>query len=246
MHKERIATTPSQIRAVLFDKDGTLIDFDRSWAAVNRKACLLAAAGNADLARRLCTECGMDFETGRTRGGSLFAAGNAREIAEGMIASGSRVPPEKLVTDLDLLFQEGADEAVAITDLPVLFASLRSLGIKLGIASSDNEGSIRRCLVAHGVDATDVFIAGYDSGHGVKPGPGMVIAFSKTSGIPPAGILVVGDNTHDLEMGHAAGAGLVVGVLSGTGIREELAPRADRLFQSVAELPPFLRSRHTG
>jgi phosphoglycolate phosphatase len=51
---------------------------------------------------------------------------------------------------------------------------------------------------------------------------------------------MVGDNLHDLEMARAAGAGLRIGVLTGTGTREELAPHADLCLASIAELPDAL------
>jgi phosphoglycolate phosphatase len=41
------------MKAILFDKDGTLVDFDRTWADTNRKGALLAADGDAALADRL-------------------------------------------------------------------------------------------------------------------------------------------------------------------------------------------------
>jgi phosphoglycolate phosphatase len=46
----------------------------------------------------------------------------------------------------------------------------------------------------------------------------------------------VGDSPADLEMGRRAGAGLVVGVLTGVGDEAALAPIADRLLASVADL----------
>ena len=51
---------------------------------------------------------------------------------------------------------------------------------------------------------------------------------------------MVGDNRHDLEMARAGGAGLAVGVLSGTGTRETLAPMADVILDSIADLPGYL------
>ena len=54
---------------------------------------------------------------------------------------------------------------------------------------------------------------------------------------------MVGDNRHDLETARAAGAGLAVGVLSGTGTRETLAPMADVLLDSVADLPAYLAAQ---
>jgi phosphoglycolate phosphatase len=46
----------------------------------------------------------------------------------------------------------------------------------------------------------------------------------------------VGDSLADLEMGRAAGAARVIGVLSGVSAREDLEPFADALLNSVADL----------
>ena len=84
------------------------------------------------------------------------------------------------------------------------------------------------------------FIAGYDSGHGLKPGPGMVLAFAETVGIAPHEVAMIGDSLHDLGAGRSAGAGLVVGVLTGPAVAAELAPHADHVLRSIAELPALL------
>ena len=47
---------------------------------------------------------------------------------------------------------------------------------------------------------------------------------------------MIGDSIADLRMGRGAGAGLVIGVLSGVGTPAELAPLADVVLGSVAEL----------
>ena len=41
------------IRGVLFDKDGTIIDYWRTWVPINREVALYAAGGNADARRRV-------------------------------------------------------------------------------------------------------------------------------------------------------------------------------------------------
>jgi phosphoglycolate phosphatase len=46
---------------------------------------------------------------------------------------------------------------------------------------------------------------------------------------------VVGDTAADLQMGRAAGAGLIVAVLTGVGGRADLAPLADVMITSVEE-----------
>ena len=64
----------------------------------------------------------------------------------------------------------------------------------------------------------------------------MVEGFCAATGLVAGAVAVVGDNLHDLEMGRAAGAGLLVGVLSGTSSLAELAPFADHVLDSIADL----------
>ena len=52
--------------------------------------------------------------------------------------------------------------------------------------------------------------------------------------------MVVGDTLRDLHMGRAAGAGLVVGVLSGAGSRELLEPHCDHVIDDVHALESLL------
>ncbi|WP_407049302.1 HAD family hydrolase [Methyloraptor flagellatus] len=230
------------VRGVLFDKDGTLIDYEASWAPINRTCAALAARGDAALGDRLLIAGGYDPETDRFRAGSPFAAGTAREIAEALIAGGAAWEPEPLTVALDTVFREASTSVVPVTDLAGLFAALSARGLRLGIASSDNEASIRRFAAAQGIDGHLDYVAGYDSGQGVKPGPGMALGFLAATGLAAEAIAVVGDNLHDMHMGRSAGAGFLVGVLTGTGGRDVLAAEADVVLDSIAELPRWLAS----
>ncbi|MCC0036252.1 MAG: HAD family hydrolase [Hoeflea sp.] len=233
----------SEIKAILFDKDGTLVDFDRTWAQTNRKAALLAADGDAMLADILLFECGMDPLTGKTRADSMFAAANANEIAAHMVAHGSPVETERLARMLDQAFIEGADTPWPICDLDMLMRTLRQAELSIGIASSDVEASIRRTVEVLGIETHVSFIAGYDSGHGPKPEPGMLHAYAAHLGLAPNQVAMVGDNRHDMEMARASGAGAAIGVLSGTGSHQTLSELADVLIGSVADLPALLGQR---
>src|ERR1700761_4128295 len=180
----------SKIAGILFDKDGTLLDYDESWLPVNRELARIAAKDDAALADHLLRACGMDPETGHIVPDSLLAAGNTRQISEGLIAAGSTVPLEELVTRLDDLFSHAADFSVPVTDLKAFFARMRARGYKLGIASSDNEHSIRQTAIRFGLlDYVD-YIAGYDSGFGSKPEAGMVLGFCRTTGLAPEQVAV--------------------------------------------------------
>lgn len=236
-------TLGPEIKAILFDKDGTLVDFDRTWAETNRRGALIAADGDTALADVILHECGMDPVTGITRADSMFAAANASEIAAHMVAHGSPFERDELMRRLDRIFVEGAEKPWPICDLKALMQTLSGAGLALGIASSDGEDSIRRTVEVLGLSSEIDFIAGYDSGHGPKPEPGMLLAFAAHLGLKPSEIAMVGDNSHDMELARAAAAGAAIGVLSGTGTRQTLEALADVLIGSVADLPALVAAR---
>ncbi|WP_112944543.1 MULTISPECIES: HAD family hydrolase [unclassified Rhizobium] len=228
------------IKGILFDKDGTLLDYDESWLPVNRELARIAARDDAALADRLLLACGMDPVTGHIVPDSLLAAGNTRQISEGLVAAGSTVPADELTVRLDELFSHAADFSVPVTDLAAFFARLHARGFKLGVASSDNERSIRQTAKRFGFAEYIDYVAGYDSGHGTKPEPGMVLGFCAATGLDPSEVAVVGDNNHDLHMGRNAHVGLAVAVLTGTGSRESLAAASDHCLNDITELEGLL------
>lgn len=228
------------ISGILFDKDGTLLDYAKSWVPVNYELARIAAKGDEGLARRLLVAGGMDPDTGHVAPDTLLAAGNTVEIAEGMVAAGSPMTVVELSTLFDGLFAQSASLAVAVTDLAGFFAALHGKGYRLGVASSDNEQSIRQTARRFGFDQYLHYVAGYDSGFGIKPEPGMVLGFCAATGLDPHEVAVVGDNNHDMHMGRRAGAGLTVAVLTGTGSRESLSAASDYCLNDITELHALL------
>ncbi|KQY19970.1 HAD family hydrolase [Rhizobium sp. Root482] len=233
-------TTDRTIAGILFDKDGTLLDYVKSWVPVNYEVATIAANGDAALARRLLLAGGMDPDTGHVTPDSLLAAGTAAEIAAGMVAAGAPYTVEALTEKFDGLFANSAAYAVPVTDLAAFFADLHAKGYRLGVASSDNERSIRGTAKRFGFDTYLHYVAGYDSGFGVKPQPGMVHGFCAATGLQPHQVAVVGDNNHDLHMGRNAGAGLTVAVLTGTGSPQSLAAASDHCLNDITELEAVL------
>ena len=70
----------------------------------------------------------------------------------------------------------------------------------------------------------------------------MVHAFCNHTGLNQDEVIVIGDNLHDIEMGRSAGAGLTIGVLTGTSNREQLSEDADHVLSNVAEIFDILDS----
>lgn len=232
------------IRGILFDKDGTLLDFEATWLPVLRDAARAAAGEDQGLTDHLLQVGGYDSQADRVHAGSLLAAGNTREIC---LAWAEHLPGrrcEDLVPLVDRVFEEGgARHAVAVTDLTPLFRRLKARGLFLGVATNDSLSGARASLGNFEILELLDFLAGYDSGFGVKPGPGMVLGFCEQVGLEPGSIAVVGDNTHDLEMARRAGAGLRIGVLTGNSTQSDLAPLADHVLSSIDDLEAILPLR---
>ena len=227
---------------VLFDKDGTLLDFNRTWLPIYRVAAAEFAGGDAALAESLLSGHGFDPASGRFAGGSLLAAGNNRQIAAAWAERcGRGAEVDALALRLNEIFREhGARAATPVGGLGATLAALQQAGLRLGVATADSEAGISNTLQAFDVLRYFDFLAGYDSGHGAKPDPGMVLAFCRALDLAPAQVVVVGDNRHDIEMGRSAGAGLCVGVLTGTSTRTELEALADLVLDDIRALPASL------
>ncbi|HEY0444684.1 MAG TPA: HAD hydrolase-like protein, partial [Candidatus Limnocylindrales bacterium] len=72
----------------------------------------------------------------------------------------------------------------------------------------------------------------------LKPAPDMLLDICHRLGAEPARTAVVGDSAVDLAMARAAGAGRVIGVLSGVSRRADLEALAAAVLPSVAYLAP--------
>ncbi len=233
------------IAAILFDKDGTLFDFRKTWLPILLSGADEVAGGNSVLARELVIAGGYDPDTDRFAADGPIAAGNPTDIASAwravLVRHGMPAPPEQTLTEaMDRASRHrGVITAVPVTDLRLLFSRLKDAGLVLGIATSDSEESAHASLARERIDDLVRFVAGYDSGIGPKPDPEVVHAFARSANTSASSIIVAGDTWHDISMARKAGA-LSVAVLTGAISREELAPYADIVADSIAALPALL------
>jgi phosphoglycolate phosphatase len=230
------------IEAILFDKDGTLFDFYRTWGMVTEEAALLAAEGDAARAAEIMLKSGKDAVTGRYLPGSVIASGSNREI----VALWADLLGRK---DVDLLYDSVAAHFLKrqtevmhpVVDFNSFFARLRDRGYRLGIATMDSEVAAHQAMDKFGVRQSLDFICGFDTGHGIKPGGGMVEAFARLMQLPASAIAVVGDSPHDMHMARAGEAGRAIGVLTGVSSKDALLDAgAHVVLESIAGLEAAL------
>lgn len=226
-----------KLDALLFDKDGTLFDFQSTWGAWAQ--VLIDRLAGTDPARRAALALALAFDpaTRRFLPHSPVIAGTGREAAE-CVARGLGGGD---IADLEALMTRLAADAPLAPPVPLapLLRGLRAQGLILGVITNDSETATHAQLSAAGVAAQFHFIAGYDSGFGAKPDPGPLLAFARRHGLAPARVAMVGDSAHDLIAGRAAGM-RTVAVLTGVAGAAELAPLADAVLADIGALPGWL------
>lgn len=226
-----------QLDGIIFDKDGTLFDFGATWNTWAIDLISELSQGDIPTARHLAEVTHFDLSTGTFLPTSPIIAGTAREAAESVAVA----LPDRTVSEIEDLMNERAAEVPQVppTNLRPLLDDLRGRGLRLGVMTNDSEFAARRHLDT--ADVSDLFhwVAGYDSGFGAKPAPDPLLAFAQRLGLDPACVAMVGDSTHDLVAGRAAGM-TTIGVLTGLAGRRDLEMHADVILPHVGHLPDWL------
>jgi phosphoglycolate phosphatase len=229
----------SELQGLIFDKDGTLFEFSATWEAWAQAFLLRLTDGDRAAAAKIGQDIGFDMATRKFASDSVAIAGTPDEIAQALAPHFPDLSPDGM---LAMLNDEAtmAPQVEAVPLIPYL-TGLRAQGIKLGVATNDSEEPALAHLNSAGVVELFDFIAGFDSGYGAKPAAGQLLAFCKQTGCDPSRVAMVGDSTHDLMAGKAAGMRCIA-VLTGMAPRDVLAPYAEVVLQDIGNIPDWLSS----
>jgi len=225
------------IKGLVFDKDGTLFHFGASWDRWAGETIDLLAKGDPQAKSALCAAVGFDSGRQTLLPSSPIIAATLAEVAALMLPHTTGFTQSQLAGYLD----ETAATAAMVPAVPLapLLDQFKARSLMLGVATNDSVTSARAHLKSAEILHRFDFVAGYDSGHGGKPAPGMLLAFCMATGLPTDQVAMVGDSTHDLGAGRAAGM-TTIGVLTGPAGAATLAPLADIVLSNIGEIPAWL------
>lgn len=242
-----------QIKGILFDKDGTLIDFNAVWLTAAKEVVRFFIQINGleystEVEKRIYQAIGMEQERVIPNGPLAYqtyyeiGTGICKELQKMQIELDTKLVERQLSVLFESVCARKDFSYHPIVDLKPLFTQLSENGLKIGLATADTKSSVERCFTSLGV-LDDFEYLGYDDGTlQPKPAGDMFFAFAKKCSLKPSEILVVGDTKNDMIFAHRYG-GIGVGVLSGVSKKQDFGKEADFVVDTVAELPDLLRTQ---
>jgi len=256
------ATQP-QHEMIVFDKDGTLTDCTKTfqrWVNAMTNEIIIECESSVNDKKSAESSIiafhnaiGWNPTTENVYPSSMLAAGTWEDILhETHTALSSCWGNESVEDDLNnncdvktkvMEWHEnvgdlhGFDEPL-IDDLRGLFQDCKERGLITAICTSDDRTGTDACMNNWDLrDVVDFSICGDEVTH-AKPHANPLQMLCEFSSVSPEKCVVVGDTTADAGMGKNGNAGLVVGVLTGSGTPNQLMNEgAHILLSDVGKLP---------
>lgn len=225
-----------QVDLLVFDMAGTTVHDDD---AVHRCLCSALAGAGVNVSRDEVNE----------------VMGMPKPVAIALLLErrkyrGASAPPAEVTSIHDDFLRHmisfyRTDPAVREIDgASPVFGQLRRAGVKVALDTGFSRAivdAILQRLGWAGADLLDATVASDEVPRG-RPHPDLVLRAMKLTGVNDARrVAKVGDTPADLQEGHAAGCGFVIGVTNGSHTRQQLEPHPHtHLIDNLRELPELL------
>lgn len=228
---------------IIFDKDGTLMDFDAYWVTVSRKAIngLLSRMGRTDIPTEPILSA-LGIKDGRTDTDSVLCKGTYEQM--GQIVYDILTEYNCAVTRGDTIqavidaYHSSADAGVikpACEQLAEVLKALKRRNRKLMVATTDNPAMTHHCLMRLGIEELFDGIYTDDGTMPPKPDPFLVSEIGRTTGIPKERMVMVGDTMTDIRFAENAGIS-VIGIAADPENAKRLSTYADAVIPDISYL----------
>ncbi len=233
------------IKGIVFDKDGTLLEYEEFWIPV-------AEGATAEL----LNEHGYDISLLSPMLDSIHAYDGRRGVlCYGTYTDICNAMNERLRLlrqDAELFTLSEVEHAYAenikngrlipvCDNIKEVFSALHAEGYKIGLVTSDIESIAAMCLKDLGIyEYFDVILAD-DGVHPSKPDPYHMNDFCERFGLMPSEVMMVGDTLTDMKFAENSGA-VGVGVAKDPLDARMLEPKAYAVLNDVSYISEFIKA----
>jgi len=234
------------VDVVVFDKDGTLTDFEHqwgqlAWAWLKKLSVEIGGEATADEIGELL---GYDHVGRRTLPDSPLAIAPDEHlqiiVAAVLFRYGVPWPAAQERAEesfLEILAAEPLTGLIRpLGDVSGLLRRLHESGVRLAVVTTDDRSRTEAILPILGIEQLIEDLVCGDDGLAWKPAPDMLLAVCGRMRVEPARVAVVGDSVADMLMARRAGAGICVAMLTGIGDQTQLSAHADVFLKSIDEI----------
>jgi len=233
-------------RALLFDKDGTIIDFNLKWLNWCR---IIAKYLSSE--KFTCEEIeskmkvwGVNLKTEIVKSEGFLATGSKEQLEESLaaeIAFACKTVKEakKQVREaMDYANQKTTNNKMvkAVPGANSCIKHCSEQGYHLAVVTTDDTEAAVNDLKIAGLDQYFDTILGCDKVPFCKPAPDLIFEVCRQMGVKPSQAAVIGDTTADMLMGKNAVVAFRIGVTSGVGSKKELLDTADLVLSGIDEM----------
>ncbi|MBK5267512.1 MAG: HAD family hydrolase [Acidimicrobiia bacterium] len=224
------------VDAVIFDKDGTLIDLLASWSPAGQAWIEVASGGDAELAEELGNVIGV--HNGEVVANGLLAAGTMGQLQSETRAvlehHGIVNVADRIARARELAARTTNEHLTPIGSVADTLQRLVAAGLKIGVVTSDDRGATLVGLDRLGIsELVGVIVAG-DDGVAPKPSPEPLRLGAAVLGVSIERTLYVGDSNVDREA--ALSAPTAGFVLVAGAAQKTRQPGVDAIVNSIDEL----------
>ena len=234
-------------KGIIFDKDGTLLDFDAFWVKVSvaaiREFLNEMGAEPVDVSEILTA---FGIRDGRTDTNGVLCKGTYEQMGQIvydiLMKHGISVPQDVVTCRVESAYQQNAEAGEVrptCPDLVEVLTGLKSKGLKLAIVTTDQPHITNQCLEKLGIGRLFDRVYTDDGQTPTKPNPHCAWDFCREFGLNREQVVMVGDTLTDMSFAKNAGI-MGVGLAADDRAKAELLPYADTVISALSHLVEVL------
>ena len=232
-----------EVKAILFDKDGTLTNIDNMWIEpteqVIRKFLMPHIKENSTISIEQMLEL-LGIVQGEIVPNSVIASGTVEDMLDEI---GKYFPIDKVslynevLEDFRQYLLAHPDMIIPIGDVAFLISELKNKGIKVGVVTNDSYVPTKTIFEILNVWHLFDFVATPDD-YAAKPVADSLIGASQQLSVPVNEIFYVGDSYLDMKYAKHCGGG--IGVLSSGSDVQKMKEESVLVLDSVEQLLDYV------